>query len=82
MVLGGKGVARKVALILCKPPHPPSALLSIRDKDFFSPVILGGILSTLSEGLVHSTVHHHLRQLSVYLQSGALIFISELPGVV
>ncbi len=37
---------------------------------------------TLSEGLAHSTVHHHLRQLSVYLQSGALIFISELAGVI
>ena len=37
--------------------------------------------STLSEGLAHSTVHHHLRQLSVYLQSGALIFISELQAV-
>ncbi len=40
------------------------------------------LLLPLSEGLAHSTVHHHLRQLSVYLQSGALIFISELPGVV
>ena len=39
-------------------------------------------LHTLSEGLAHSTVHHHLRQLSVYLQSGALIFISELAGVI
>ncbi len=37
---------------------------------------------TLSEGLVHSTVHHHLRQLYVYLQSGALIFITELQGVI
>ncbi len=37
---------------------------------------------TLSEGLAHSTVHHHPRQLSVYLQSGAVIFIIELPGVI
>ena len=36
---------------------------------------------TLSEGLAHSTVHNHLSHLSVKLQSGALIFISELPGV-
>ncbi len=38
-------------------------------------------MSALSEGLAHSTVHNHLKQLSVDLQSGALIFISELPGV-
>ncbi len=38
--------------------------------------------ATLSEGLVHFTVHNHLRQLSVHLQSCALIFISELPGVI
>ncbi len=40
------------------------------------------VKSTLSEGLAHSTVHNHLRQLSVHPQSGALIFISELPGVI
>ncbi len=33
-------------------------------------------LTTLSEGMAHATVHHHLKQLSVYLQSDALIFIS------
>ena len=37
---------------------------------------------TLSEGLAHSTVDNHLRQLSVKLQSGALMIISELPGVI
>ena len=40
------------------------------------------LVTTLSEGLVHSTVYNHLRQLSVDLQSGALIFVSELPGVI
>ncbi len=34
--------------------------------------------SALLEGLPHSTVHDHLRKLSVKLQSGALIFISSL----
>ncbi len=38
--------------------------------------------NTLSEGLAHSTVHQHLRQLSVYLQSWALIFISKLSDVI
>ena len=38
--------------------------------------------NTLSKGLAHSTVHNNLRQLYVHLQSGALIFISELPGVI
>ena len=37
---------------------------------------------TPSEGLAHSTVYNHFRQLSVDLQSGALIFVSELPGVI
>ena len=38
--------------------------------------------TALSEGLAHSTVHNHHRQLPVYLRSGALIFFSELPGVI
>ncbi len=32
---------------------------------------------TLSGGLAHSTVHNHLRQLSVKVQSGALMFTGE-----
>ncbi len=42
----------------------------------------GHLFTTLSEGLAHSTVHDHLKQLSVDLQLGALILISELLGVI
>ena len=37
------------------------------------------ILTAPSEGLAHSTVHHHLRQHCVKIQSGALMSISEFP---
>ena len=49
-------------------------------KNFLS--IICHLAPTLSEGLAHSTVDSNLKQLSVHLQSGALVFISELQGVI
>ena len=37
---------------------------------------------TLSEEQAHSIVHHHLRQLSVKVQSGVVILITKIPDVI
>ena len=72
-----------IAVVMtCWFPHLKVSMLMQLQPDCQKQICRSAAITTLSEGLAQSTVHNHLTQLSVHLQSGTLFFIGELPGVI